>query len=118
MISKSNFLSNLISKDNKELCTFNLILISKFIFFYFQQYSKETIQKLVLGAESLVREDVLIKTPLATPRNSIIEILSSTVRKCEKMPNPKIKRVQVRNFFAFLTKKLKKLIKFFFCLFL
>lgn len=65
--------------------------------YFLQQYSKESIKKLVLGAESLIREEVVKKNPKSA-RNSFTEIIvTSPMGSIEKaVGNPKIKRVQVR----------------------
>ncbi|KAG4070669.1 hypothetical protein HA402_013589 [Bradysia odoriphaga] len=60
------------------------------------QYTKESIKQLVMEAETLVREDILSKTPSRNNRPSFGEM---SVRKngCDSkvtMSNPKIKRVQ------------------------
>lgn len=66
-----------------------------------QQYSKESIQQLVMDAETLVRDEILMKTPIRN-RHSISE--SSPSRKKSggsvsadlslSTTHPKIKRVQ------------------------
>lgn len=67
--------------------------------YYKQQYSKESIQQLVIDAETLVREDIFNKTPTHS-QNSFSENSPVTIRKKsagEKVmatTHPKIKRVQ------------------------
>lgn len=78
---------------------YSLVINSIFSCDRLQQYSKESIQQLVMDAETLVREEILMKTPIRN-RHSISE--SSPSRKKSGGSNivdsstthPKIKRVQ------------------------
>lgn len=60
-------------------------------------YSKESIQQLVIEAESLVRDEILAKTPIRYRQQTTDVSVSAppTVRKTDKaLLNPKIKRVE------------------------
>lgn len=66
-----------------------------------QQYSKESIQQLVMEAETLVREEILMKTPTRGRHSFSGPSGGGTRRKtavavefAEKGTHPKIKRVQ------------------------
>lgn len=66
------------------------------MFVLFQQYTKESIKQLVIEAETLVREEILAKTPSRNHRPSFAEtsIHKSGCDNKATMSNPKIKRVQ------------------------
>jgi hypothetical protein len=82
-----------------------LIKYSTKYHFYFQQFSTESIQKLVSGAETLVLGDVLMKSPKHN-KNIINELKMSAAssssgragnsKTTAKGGNLKIKKVQVR----------------------
>lgn len=60
-------------------------------------YSKESIQQLVIEAESLIRDEILAKTPIRYRQQNAEACVSapSTIRKADKsVLNPKIKRVE------------------------
>lgn len=62
-----------------------------------KHYSKESIQQLVIEAESLVRDEILAKTPIRSRQQTTEVSVSapSTMRKMDKtLLNPKIKRVE------------------------
>lgn len=66
------------------------------LFISFQQYTKESIKQLVIEAETLVREEILSKTPSRNHRQSFAE-MSVHKNGCDNkatMSYPKIKRVQ------------------------
>lgn len=61
-------------------------------FFYFQAYSKESIQQLVMGAENLVRDE-LLKTPVRSRRQSADAQMSAR-KTVHSLNSSKYKRVE------------------------
>lgn len=66
------------------------------VFAFLLQYTKESIQQLVLDAENLVRDEILFKTPTRNRRKSAADMSNSTAARqiITPLTSSKIKRVE------------------------
>lgn len=102
---KRSFLPGLAYSSGERINRFIIIFFFNFLLLLLdtQQYSKESIQQLVMDAETLVREELLMKTPQRNGRHSFSEAAAAAATlspsRKPKTPavldtHPKIKRVQ------------------------